>query len=54
MAVKPWLGAIKEPIPAPKINKQSDNKPKEQYEIDWVYGYRSEEARMNLFFNDKG
>lgn len=54
MAVKPWLGAIKEPIPAPQIGGNSAKKPKEQYEIDWVYGYRSEEARMNLFFNNKG
>ena len=51
MAVKPWLGAIKEPIPPPKINK---NKPKDEYEIDWVYGYRSEEGRMNLFHNNHG
>ena len=44
-AVKPWLGAIKEPKPKPKINKKA---PKEKFEIDWVYGYRSEEARMNV------
>ena len=48
MAVKPWKGAIKEPIPVPKIDK---SKPKTEYEIDWVYGYRSDEGRMNLFFN---
>jgi len=52
MAVKPWLGAIKEPIPPPKnIRKE---KPDVEYEIDWVYGYRSDEGRMNLFFNQKG
>jgi len=51
MAVKPWLGAIKEPVPKPKVDA---SKPKAEYEIDWVYGYRSEEARMNLFFNDQG
>ena len=51
MAVKPWLGAIKEPTPKPKVDP---SKPKAEYEIDWVYGYRSEEARMNLFFNDQG
>ena len=50
-AVKPWLGAIKEPKTHPKPNK---NAPKEDYEIDWVYGYRSEEAKMNLHFNDQG
>jgi hypothetical protein len=41
-AVKPWLGAIKEPKPKPKENPKAPN---EKYEIDWVYGYRSEEAR---------
>ena len=51
MAVKPWIGAIKEPENPPKaVNK----KPKEQYEIEWVYGYRSEEGRMNCFLNKEG
>ena len=43
-AVKPWLGAIKEPKDHPKPNKKA---PKEDYGIDWVWGYRSEEARNN-------
>lgn len=52
MAVKPWLGAIKEPTDAPKKPKKS--KPDDEYEMDWVYGYRSEEGRMNLFHNNRG
>ena len=51
MAVKPWLGAIKEPVPKPKVNPQ---KPNQEYEIDWVYGYKSDEGRMNLYFNNQG
>ena len=51
MAVKPWLGAIKEPKPKPKVDP---SKPEVEYEIDWVYGYKSDEGRMNLFFNHKG
>lgn len=47
----PAKGAIKEPEPAPKNNKKE---PKEEYEIDWIYGYRSEEARMNAAFNSSG
>ena len=54
MAVKPWKGAIKEPIPKPDITKSSKTKPDVEYEIDWVYGYRSDEGRMNLFFNKEG
>jgi hypothetical protein len=50
-AVKPWLGAIKEPANHPPANKRA---PKEDYAIDWVYGYRSEEARQNCHFNSKG
>ena len=50
-AVKPWLGAIKEPKSHPKANKAA---PKEHFNIDWIYGYRSEEARMNAQFNEKG
>ena len=50
-AVKPWLGAIKEPKNHPKPNTKE---PEEQLEIDWVYGYRSEEARQNCFFNSAG
>lgn len=41
-AVKPWLGAIKEPKDHPKPNTKE---PEEQLTIDWVFGYRSEEAR---------
>ena len=50
-AVKPWLGAIKEPKDHPKPNKKP---PAEKYEMDWVYGYRSEEARMNAQLNKAG
>lgn len=51
LAVKPWLGAIKEPKNHNKPNKKA---PVEELEIDWVYGYRSEEARMNCSFNSEG
>ena len=50
-AVKPWLGAIKEPKSHPKPVKKA---PAEEYVIDWVYGYRSEEARQNVQFNANG
>ena len=50
-AVKPWLGAIKEPKTHPKANKKA---PVEDFAIDWVYGYRSEEARQNCAFNSEG
>ena len=50
-AVKPWLGAIKEPKSHPKPNKKA---PAESLEMDWVYGYRNEDTRMNCAFNAEG
>ena len=50
-AVKPWLGAIKEPKSHPKPNKKA---PAETLEMDWVYGYRNEDTRMNCFLNSDG
>jgi len=41
-AVKPWLGAIKEPESYPKPNPKP---PKDNFKIDWVYGVRSEDIR---------
>lgn len=52
-AVKPWLGAIKKPANM-KEKGNTTSSPAENLEIDWVYGYRSEEARQNLFFNEIG
>lgn len=48
--VKPWLGAIFEPSDHPPIN---NTKPDFTYEIDFVYGYRTEDVRMNLYYNIK-
>lgn len=50
MAIKPYLGAIKEP----KFHNPIDpSPPSEVYKIDFVYGYKSEEVRQNLFYNAK-
>ena len=50
MAVLPWKGAIKEPTNHPPINKTI---PDISYEIDFVYGYKSEEVRQNLLYNSR-
>jgi len=50
-AVKPWLGAIKEPKSHPKPNKKA---PAESLEMDWVYGFRNEDTRMNCAYNNDG
>ena len=51
MAVKPWIGAVKEPVPCPEVNKDA---PDETYCIEHVYGYRCEDSRQNVFYNPDG
>lgn len=48
--VKPWMGAVVEPE---KHNKINPSLPDVEYEIDFVYGYKSEDVRQNLFYNAK-
>lgn len=49
MAVKPWLGAIKEPSEVKKIPMAS-KKPKCSITLDYCYGYRCKDVRNNLRF----
>ena len=50
MAVKPWVGAIKEPTyPYPK---QTSNAPNADIILEYVHGYRTKDCRQNLYFND--
>ena len=42
LAVKPWLGAIKEPDDHPPVNKSA---PDSAYALEYVYGYRCEDSR---------
>lgn len=55
MSVKPWLGAIKCPAKWEKKEKKISKKvPKEDFGMEWCYGYRTEETRMNLYWNNQG
>lgn len=49
MAVKPWIGAIVEPTNPPPVNNAE---PDVDYCLDWVFGYRCEDSRQNLFLNN--
>ena len=51
MAVKPWLGAVKEPDNHPPVNKE---KPDVTYELEHIYGYRCEDSRQNVYYNPDG
>lgn len=51
MASKPWMGQVKEPDNAPANNPA---KPDENYSLEYVYGYRSQDSRQNVYFNKEG
>lgn len=51
MAVKPWIGAIREPDNHPPVNK---SKPDQTYELEYVYGYRCQDSRQNVYYNPNG
>jgi hypothetical protein len=51
MAVRPYEGAIVEPD---DHNPESKSPPDVTYELEYVYGYRAEDSRMNCFYNKKG
>ena len=51
MAVKPWIGAIKEPLNHPPPNSSP---PDVNFTLDYVYGYRCEDSRQNVYFNADG
>ena len=50
MAVKPWIGAIKEPKSHPPANPSP---PAVSFALTHVYGYRCEDSRQSAFFNPK-
>jgi hypothetical protein len=51
MAVCPWKGQIEEPD---NHNPVVISKPDVEYQIDWVYGYKCQSARQNVFYSDQG
>jgi hypothetical protein len=50
LADKPFKDQIKEPSNKPEFKKEQ---PDGDWDLDYVYGYRSSNARQNLYFNDK-
>ena len=51
MAVKPWIGAIKEPQNHNEVNKDP---PAIGLELEYVYGYRCQDSRQNVYYNPDG
>ena len=48
MAVKPWIGAVKEPVPCPENNSDA---PDVCYNLEYAYGYRCQDSRNNVYYN---
>lgn len=51
LSVKPWKGAVVEPADHPPVVKE---KPDAGLELEYVYGYRSSDAKQNLYYNADG
>ena len=51
MAVKPWLGAIREPTYNYPV--QTEAPPKVSIELEFVYGYRCKDSRQNIFYHSE-
>jgi len=45
MAVKPWIGAVIPPSNPKAVNKSPPDK---KFKLDYVFGYRTYDARQNL------
>jgi WD40 repeat protein len=51
MAVKPWIGAVKEPDSHPEANPSP---PDVSYNLEYAYGYRCQDSRNNVYYNPAG
>lgn len=56
MAVKPWIGAIREPSSWKESRQTAEAAapPPAELELNFVYGYRAQDVRSNLFYAGSG
>jgi hypothetical protein len=50
MAVKPWVGQIREPTGFIKPMANQSKPPTVKMELEWVHGYRCRDSRNNIGF----
>ena len=51
MAVKPWIGAV---IETDKHPEPDSSPPDCCYVLEYAYGYRCQDSRQNVFYNNDG
>lgn len=55
MAVKPWIGTVKNSVPSTYQPKKGEsNAPEANLELEYVHGYRCHDARNNLKYSPNG
>lgn len=54
MAVKPWIGQMKEPKGFKKPPKGASDAPNIELELEWVHGYRAHDCKNNLAYTADG
>lgn len=48
MAVKPWLGQMREPSNFRKAPKNQEQPPTVTFELEWIHGYRARDSKNNI------
>lgn len=55
MAVKPWLGVIKNSVPSSYRPSKSDSMPPNaSLDLEYIFGYRCHDTRNNLRYTSDG
>lgn len=48
MAVKPWMGQMREPSDFRKAPKNQEQPPTVKFDLEWVHGYRARDSKNNI------
>ena len=48
MAVKPWMGQMREPSEFRKAPKNQEQPPTIKFDLEWVHGYRARDSKNNI------